>query len=245
MPHFPLSYFSLSFSIVAFFSLPAITMIDSARATDCVVKACIEVYTQNGEIVIEGKKGSAATKPPSPARPKTVQPFIPKPVPSKPQGVKRKYLTPHKPHLPTKQKVRTTSSLNDRLVKLLPIATIARQPRADALLNVPVIFWCDLPTYFATKVAIVGEVIDVAMRPSFVWSFGDGSVFITKTSGAPFPQMDISHIYRSAGRHVVTLIATWGGSWTYDGLSRAITGQIRQISIAVVEVVAAPTLITR
>lgn len=96
-----------------------------------------------------------------------------------------------------------------------------------------------------TKVAIIGEVIDVTMRPSFLWSFGDGSFFATTKAGAAFPHQEISHTYSHAGTYVVTMLATWGGTWTHNGIARAITGEVRKVSIATVSVANGPTRLTQ
>ena len=106
-------------------------------------------------------------------------------------------------------------------------------------------FWCDLPSQFDTKVSIVGEVIDVAMRPSFLWSFGDGSFYATISSGSPFPRGGITHTYRGRGRYLVVLVISWGGLWTFDGVSRAITGEVHQTSVSIIDVATAPTMVTK
>ena len=230
--------------------LPATTFSESSFAATCVSKACINVFTQDGQIVIEGKRGADRVKNPTPSLkplPKKTTATKPMPVTPQPKSTYVKPWVPYKHKLTPIVKKRTTrsSSLNDRLVKLLPIGKIAYQPARSALIKVPMIFWCDLPSLFSTKVSIVGEVIDVAMRPAFVWSFGDGGFYVTTSSGAPYPKGGISHTYRNPGQYVVILIATWGGTWTFDGASRAITGEIRQTSISRVTVSRAPTVITR
>ena len=155
----------------------------------------------------------------------------------------RKKVAPrvHAKAIPT---VATGVSLNDRLVKLLPLASIAQQPREHAIVNVPVIYWCNLPEFFTAKVAIVGEIIDVTMRPSFLWSFGDGSFFATTKAGAGYPHQVISHTYDHAGTYVVTMLATWGGTWSHNGVARAITGEVRKVSIATVNIANGPIRIS-
>ena len=61
--------------------------IATASAADCVDSACIDVYTQDGQIIIEGKKGSGPTaiaKPkvkPRVIKPKVVKPIFPELIP--------------------------------------------------------------------------------------------------------------------------------------------------------------------
>ncbi|MCX6430529.1 MAG: PKD domain-containing protein [Actinobacteria bacterium] len=242
--------FSFVLAVLTVFLLPSTTLSESSFAATCVSKACINVYTQDGQIVIEGKRSSSRVKTPAPSHipiPKKKTVTKPRPVAPKSKSTYVRPPVPYKHKLaPTvKKKTPRPISLSDRLVKLLPIGKIAYQPARQALIKVPMIFWCDLPSLFATKVSIVGEVIDVAMRPAFVWSFGDGGFYVTTSSGAPYPQGGISHTYRNPGQYVVILVATWGGTWTFDGASRAITGEIRQTSISRVSVSRAPTIITR
>ena len=227
---------------------------NTASAADCVDAACIDVYTQDGQIIIEGKKGSGPKAKPrtlKPAKPKVVKPIFPeliprptatptpKPTPPTKSKPKRTYKPRTKPTL--KPKTEESVSLNDRLIKLLPTGGIAYQPEAEPLVNVPIYFWSDLPTQFATRVTVVGEVVDVLLRPGFVWSFGDGTFLSTTDAGGPYPNGKIKHTYKNPGSYPITLVQSWNGNWTHNGTTRAITGTIKTTVFAVVTVVIAPT----
>lgn len=233
------------------FALLLITQIAPSRvnAAQCVSKTCLDVYIENGQIVIEGKKGSGKK---STATVKT-KVVVVKPKPKvtttrrSPVFVAPRKVAPVKAH-PRKRivrkvlrKVAPVLSLNDKLVKLLPTALIAKQPAENALVNVPVIYWCDLPTVFTAKVSVVGEIVDVAMRPSFIWSFGDGTFFATTQPGRPYPDQRITHTYSHSGTYLVTMLATWGGTWSHNGVTRAITGRIRKLSVITLSVENGPT----
>jgi hypothetical protein len=229
----------------------------TASAADCVAAACIDVYTQDGQIIIEGKKGSGPkakvtprTVKPSP-KPTVVKPIFPeliprptaKPTPKPTQPPKPTPKRTYKPRIkPTlKPKAEESVSLNDRLIKLLPTGGIAYQPEAEPLVNVPIYFWSDLPTQFATRVTVVGEVVDVLLRPGFVWSFGDGTFLSTTDPGGPYPNGKIKHTYKNPGIYPIILVQSWNGNWTHNGTTRAITGTIKTTVFAVVTVVIAPT----
>lgn len=224
----------------------------SASAEDCQLSACVDVYTQDGKIIIEGRKGGTTAVTPAPAKP--IIKAIPKKVAPKkvaPPPVK-KVVTPPKPRVtkkaapkittPTPQPpVTQSASLNDRLIKALPTAGIAYQPEYEPLVDVPVFMWTDLPTSFMTQVKIVGEIVDVALRPSFTWSFGDGTFLSTTDAGAPFPDGKIKHTYSNPGTYLITLISTWNGTYTHNAQTRAITGSVKTTSIVTITVVTSPT----
>ena len=234
--------------------LSLLAPLNTASAADCVDAACIDVYTQDGQIIIEGKKGSGPKAKPrtvKPPKPKVVKPIFPeliprptakptpKPTPPTKSKPKRTYKPRPKPTL--KPKAEESVSLNDRLIKLLPTGGIAYQPEAEPLVNVPIYFWSDLPTQFATRVTVVGEVVDVLLRPGFVWSFGDGTFLSTTDAGGPYPNGKIKHTYKNPGIYPITLVQSWNGNWTHNGTTRAITGTIKTTVFAVVTVVIAPT----
>jgi len=237
--------------------LSLLAPLNTASAADCEDAACIDVYTQDGQIIIEGKRGSgpkAKLKPrtvkPAP-KPTVVKPIFPeliprptatptpKPTPSAKPKPKQTYKPRTKPTL--KPKAEESVSLNDRLIKLLPTGGIAYQREAEPLVNVPIYFWSDLPTQFATRVTVVGEVVDVLLRPGFVWSFGDGTFLSTTDPGGPYPNGKIKHTYKNPGIYPITLVQSWNGNWTHNGTTRAITGTIKTTVFAVVTVVIAPT----
>jgi PKD repeat protein len=104
-----------------------------------------------------------------------------------------------------------------------------------------VYFWCDLPTLFQSRVDIIGEVVDVALRPSFVWSFGDGSFYSTTENGAPYPNGQIQHTYKQPGTYQISLLTTWNGTYTHNAAARAVTGTVKKVSIALITIVKATT----
>ncbi len=239
--------------ICPIFLLPALTRTDYAQAAQCAAKACVDVYIENGHIVIEAHKGSGPTSHNAPKaipKVKTIPKSAP-PIPKSKPRVTAKYVKPRTVTAPKRiapkavRKVAPRVSLSEKLFKLIPTGNILREPSANAIVNIPVIYWCDLSGVFSTRVAVIGEVVDVTMRPSFLWSFGDGSFYATTSPGAAYPHQAISHTYSKAGTYAVVMLATWGGVWTNNGVARAITGEIRKVSVATVEVANAPTRLTK
>ena len=219
-------------------------------AADC-TKACLAVTVENGQIVVSGQKGNgpkstkvvnvvkkaAAVKKVAPKKPAVKRVVLKQPstvVAKRKPVIKRKKVVA--------KKATAATSIADRLTKLLPTGGVAYQPAFEPLVHVPVVFWCDLPKIFSTRFNIVGEVVDVTLRPSFSWSFGDGSVMSSTDPGAPYPNGSIQHAYLKEGTYLVTMLATWGGTWSNQGTIRAVTGEIKTIRVATVKVVSAPTM---
>lgn len=241
----------ITLSLILFFAptlAPALQTV--AAANDCQLTACVDVYTQDGKIIIEGRKGSVSAPPvKSPPKKVTPPPIKKKVTPPAPKVTKKaapkkvvpKKVVPKKSTPTPQPPVSQSESLNDRLIKALPTAGIAYQPEYEPLVGVPVYMWTDLPTSFMTQVKIVGEIVDVALRPSFTWSFGDGTYLSTTDVGAPFPDGKIKHTYANPGTYVVTLISTWNGTYTHNAQTRAITGSVKTTSLVTITVVTSPT----
>ena len=235
-------------SIISISAILISLQIPLASAADCTT-ACVDVYTQNGEIVIEARKGSGQTAS-KVTKPKVVKPkVVAKPkVIAKPKVVaKPRTIAPVKKLAPKKvvkkavAKTVAATSLSDRLSKALPTGGISYQPNFQPLIHTPVYFWNDLPSVFRTQVNLIGETIDVVLRPSYVWSFGDGSFLATTDPGGPYPNGKITHKYLQPGIYPVLLTTTWNGSFTHNAIERAITGEIQKVSALTITVVAAPT----
>ena len=224
-------------------------------AADCNEKACIDVYTQDGKIVIEGRKGTGpksfeAVTP----KPAVTQKPTPKPTP-KPKVTptqKPKVLTTKKPVVvkprtirkPTPGATKAATSLSDKLVEMLPTAGIAYSPSFQPLIKVPVFFWSDVPEVINKKISIVGEVVEVQLKPSFIWHYGDGVIYPTRKVGAPYPDGEIQHSYSNPGHYLIELITIWSGEFTVQGVKTRIPGDIKTVSVLPITVVAAPSRFT-
>ena len=227
------------------------SFIAPARGDDCAEKACITVYTENNQIIIEAKKGNTTAKKSIAQAPKkaavkpspkpTVRPLFFPPVAAKPVVTKPKIKRTYKPRV---KKSTTSVNLSDRLTKMVPTAGVAYQPEFEPLVKTDVYFWCDLPTIFQSRVDIIGEIVDVTLRPSFTWSFGDGSVMSTTENGAAYPNGTIRHSYSKPGSYVITLLTTWNGSFTHNAQIRAVTGTVKKVAVAAITVVQGPTHFT-
>lgn len=214
---------------------------------ECIEKACIEVYTKDGHIVIEGRKGKgpSSTKVDIPA---TTKKATPKPTASKkvvaPMPTVKSTKKPAVKKVTKKPKIKKSStaatSLQDKLVESIPTAGISYQPSFSPLVNTPVYFWSDIPTVVTKEVEIVGEFVEVRLRPTFIWHYGDGVIFATRKVGAPFPDGEIRHTYSKPGHYVIELITRWDGEFTVDGISTRIPGEITTVSVLPITVVSAP-----
>ena len=227
----------------------------SAFAADnqCLDKTCVDVFTQDNQLIITAQKGAgkpvaASKKPvvkPKPATPKPATPKPAKPVAPKPKvGTKTVPKPTVKPNVkPTVKPVRKVAakpaavSLSDRLIKLLPVGDINFQPETEGLVNVPVYFWTQTPQHFSAVVPILDLVVYVNLHSTFTWSFGDGSFYTTTNQGGPYPLGLITHTYRKNSNYPVGLKVVWRGSWSVNGVTTPISGEAitqsvsRQISI--------------
>lgn len=215
-------------------------------AADCIEKACIEVYTQDGHIVIEGRKGSgeksrkvipAPSKSAAPKARSSKKPVVKPPTTktSKKPEIKKPGKKPA-----VKRTATASTSLEDKLIESIPTAGISYQPSFSPLVQTPVYFWSDIPTVVTKKVEIVGEVVNVRLRPTFIWHYGDGVIFVTRKVGAAFPDGEIRHTYSKPGHYLIELITRWDGEFTIDGVSARIPGEITTVSVLPITVVAAP-----
>ena len=234
--------------VIIFLSLALVfSGMQVAVADQCQESACITVYTDDNQIIIEARKGNTTVKKTIAQAPKkTAVKVAPKPravplffPPAAQPAVKKP--TVKRTYKPRIKKAVTKVNLSDRLTKMVPTAGVAYQPEFEPLVQVPVYFWCDLPTFFQSRVDIIGEVVDVALRPSFLWSFGDGSVYTTTENGGPYPAGTIHHTYKQPGTYQVSLLTTWNGTYTHNAAARAVTGTVKKVSIALITIVNAPT----
>ena len=225
------------------------------QAADC-IDGCIDVYTDNGKLIIEGRKGNGpiskrtlATPKPRTAtkkviRKKVVLPkarstfkppvTIQKPVAKKSSQKKivRKKSTP-RPKPST-----SAESFADRLIKLLPTPGLQYQPGYEPLVHMPVYFSSGLPESFNTVVDVIGERVTVKLVPHFHYDFGDGTTLDTTDVGGFYPNKGVTHTYKEPGEYNVRVDIVWGGVFITKGLSKAVRGAIELVINAPITVVA-------
>ena len=222
-------------------------------AGQCVDKTCVDVFTSDNQLIITAQKG----KKQSTAKPVVKKPIvkvIPKPKASpfvipkvlkKPVVKSAVVINKSVVKKPVAKKVVAkvaSASLSDKLIKMLPAGDINFQPEQAALVNVPVYFWTQTPTRFTALVPILDVVVYVNLTPTFTWSFGDNSFFVTTTQGAPFPIGGITHTYKNSNDYQVNLKVIWRGTWSVNGVITPVSGNaITQSITRSLPVVKGPT----
>lgn len=230
----------------------ALVLIPSvAVAAPCETRVCVQVVTDptTNQIVITAvqNKPGATAKPKSAPKPKVTRKYTPRPY--TPRPTPRPYTPRPKPKkvvpkvaVSLKPKVIAAVSLSDRLTQLLPQRNIFYVPKAGAVVQVPMYFWTDATTSFATTSMILGISVGVTLTPTFVWDFGDGNTFTTSSPGAAYPDTTISHTYKMAGTYKVSLVISWGGTWSAENnVYPVLGGNIVQKYSATYVVANAPT----
>ena len=224
------------------------------HADSCVTKTCISVTTdaKRGGIIITATKNSPGSHSlPKPKRvvskPRRKAPILRTRSPSPPQPTSQpvRKSTPRSarvtPRVTTETKrvvfpkkvtdrtftpkVVAAVSLTDQLTQLLPMAAIYFQPEPQALAQVPVNFWSDTNPLFTTATVILGINVGVALHPTLLWNFGDGTSLQTQNSGASFPTGRVLHTFRDPGQYLVTLTVSWAGTWSAGGNSFPVLGE--------------------
>jgi hypothetical protein len=226
--------------------------IPSANAA-CTQKTCVDVFTDKNQLVIIAQKG--AVKPSAKAVPKviaTTKPVVkapvvkaPAPKPPAPKPVVKKPIAKPVVKQVVKPVVKkaATSSLSDKLIKLLPAGDINFQPGTQSVVGIPTYFWTKTPQRFQAVIPILDVIVYVNLYATFDWSFGDGEEKLTVLQGGPFPNPAITHTYASKGYKDVELKVIWQGTWSVNGVTSPIVGDLITQSISQqLTVVSAPTL---
>jgi len=226
--------------------------VPSANAA-CTQKTCVDVFTDKNQLVITAQKG--ALKPSAKAVPKviaTTKPVVkapvvkaPAPKPPTPKPVVKKPIAKPvvKPLVKPVVKKPATASLSDKLIKLLPAGDINFQPGTQSVVGIPTYFWTKTPQRFQAVIPILDVIVYVNLYATFDWSFGDGEEKLTVLQGGPFPNPAITHTYASKGYKDVELKVIWQGTWSVNGVTSPIAGDLITQSISKqLTVASAPTL---
>jgi hypothetical protein len=115
--------------------------------------------------------------------------------------------------------------LRDVVVERVPAVHLGYQPAGGALVNLPALFSSGQPARLDTRrFDLVGFQVVLDARPSWVWTWGDGSQTVTTEPGGPWPDRSVSHVFSDSGLARVSLATSWDGWFTVDGMGPFPTG---------------------
>lgn len=124
----------------------------------------------------------------------------------------------------------TPEMVRQRVVRLIPSATIGLAPRDSTLVNIETVMWVDAPaTRTLPAITILGQQVVVRLKLDHVdWNFGDGSSATSDGPGKAYDEQNdpchgvrcpdyFGHVYRDTGRTNIAATAYWQASFTVDG----------------------------
>lgn len=96
---------------------------------------------------------------------------------------------------------------------------VIQPPNGKTLVNLETNFYTSNSDVTDIRVHLVQSDVVVSARPiAYRWHFGDGSSVTTTSPGAPYPDLDVSHVYEQTDEVVVSVDTRYGdASFTVDG----------------------------
>ena len=91
-------------------------------------------------------------------------------------------------------------------------------PETGAVVNIPLL--CETGQSSGMREwsdAAAGMTIRIEAQPRWVWNF-EGTPMVSSTPGGQYPDMSVSHIYRSMGTKFISIQTLWSGQFSIDGL---------------------------
>ena len=100
-----------------------------------------------------------------------------------------------------------------------PSNLVVQPPNGKTLVNLETNFYTSNTEVTSIAVRLVRSDVVVSARPiAYRWHFGDGTTTTTTTPGAPFPSLDVSHVYDQTEKVAVSVDTQYGdASFTVNG----------------------------
>jgi hypothetical protein len=100
-----------------------------------------------------------------------------------------------------------------------PSELIVQPPNGKTLVNLETNFYTSNTDVTSISVTLVQSKVVVSARPiAYRWTFGDGTSITTTTPGAPYPDLDVAHVYDQTGKVAVSVDTQYGdASFTVNG----------------------------
>jgi hypothetical protein len=136
--------------------------------------------------------------------------------------------------------------IDDYVVRYVPGLRPGFDPPGGSLTSVPVIFWTGQPTSFRPpNFSLSGHSVSITARPTWRWTWGDGSSAWKSVAGAQYPSRQITHQFRSPGTYAVGVTSVWQAQYTVSGIGTfEVAGEVlRQSRTLTVPVKSAKTVL--
>lgn len=100
----------------------------------------------------------------------------------------------------------------------VPALRIRSQPHRGKIPRLPVIWHSGQDGIQVYDDVVLGHTVRITATPVWLWNFGDGHRLETASAGSRYPDTEVSHAYRRAGRYRVTCTTTWHATFTIGDL---------------------------
>lgn len=101
-----------------------------------------------------------------------------------------------------------------------PASELAVQPPGGkTLVNLETNFYTDNTAVTSIPITLVESNVVVSAKPiAYEWHFGDGTTTTTTSPGAPYPDLDVAHVYERTEKVAVSVDTQYGAaSFTVNG----------------------------
>ena len=133
-----------------------------------------------------------------------------------------------------------------RRIPLPASELVVQPPGGRTLVNFETNFYTERGE-LTRVVRLLGQRVELRIWPdSFTWRYGDGASERTSSAGSPYPDLEITHRYRSTGRVAVSVDTTYAadfrvgaGAWRHVDGTVTIPGEAEGLRV----VTARPVLV--
>lgn len=141
---------------------------------------------------------------------------------------------------------RLASEARQRFERRVPGPTPSCEPPSGAVTQIPLVCTsgqsAERPRW---DESLLGVDVRIDAAPVWTWEFEPGAVLQTASPGGTYPDMSITHTYRTAGARTIRVTTEWRGVYTADGLGPFPLPAIRKDATLPVMIGQARAVLTR
>ncbi|MBM3668771.1 MAG: hypothetical protein FJW97_01970 [Actinobacteria bacterium] len=141
---------------------------------------------------------------------------------------------------------RLGSDVRDRFERRVPRQNPSCEPESGAVTQLPLVCQSGQPGPAPVwDESLLGVDVRVQSIPVWRWDFDPGARLETTSPGGAYPDMSVTHTYRTSGVRLIRVTTEWRGSYTADGLGPFPLPAIRQVAEIPVIIGQARAVLTR